>query len=238
VLIIPAIDLLHGKVVRLTQGDYNQVDTYSDDPVTIALRFQAAGAPRIHVVDLDGAKAGHSVNAAVVTAIASAVSVPLELGGGIRTMADAERWWSMGVEYVILGSLVIQDPVLAESITRRNPGRVIVGLDAHQGEVAIGGWQTGSGRQCEDVLKSIANWPLDSVIFTDIATDGTLRGPNMEALSRLLLNATHPVIASGGIGTMGHIHQLCTLPLKGCIVGKALLSGALSLADLFGEVQR
>lgn len=232
-LIIPAIDLLNGGVVRLTQGDYDQVETYADDPVTTALRFEAAGAQRIHLVDLDGAKAGHSVNAAVVTAIRAAVSVPLELGGGIRSMADAERWWSMGVEYVILGSLVIQNPVLAESIARREPGRVIVGLDAHQGEVAIVGWQSGSGRQCEDVLKSIANWPLDSVIFTDIATDGTLRGPNLEALSHVISHAAHPVIASGGVGTMGHINQLQSLPLKGCIVGKALLSGALSLAELF-----
>jgi len=232
-LIIPAIDLLNGGVVRLTQGDYGQVETYADDAVTIALRFEAAGAPRIHLVDLDGAKAGHSVNEAVVMAIRQAVSVPLELGGGIRTMADAERWWAMGIDHVILGSLVIQDPALAEAIARRAPGRVIVGLDAHDGEVAIVGWQSGSGRRCEDVLKSIANWPLESVIFTDIATDGTLRGPNLEALSGVLSHTTHPVIASGGVGTMGHLHQLQALPLKGCIVGKALLSGTLSLAELF-----
>jgi len=232
-LIIPAIDLLDGRVVRLTQGDYSQVQPYDSDPVELARQFQDAGATRIHVVDLAGAKQGEPVHVDIITAIRDKVGVEIELGGGIRSLQVAKEWVNAGVNYIILGSLVIQDPPMASLIASTFPGQVIVGLDAHDGEVAISGWESPSGQGIQSVLTGIADWPLDSVIFTDIATDGTLGGPNLDALAHVLSITPHPIIASGGVGSLEHIHQLQSLPLKGCIVGKALLSGYLSLADLF-----
>lgn len=232
-LMIPAIDLLDGRVVRLTQGDYHQVQPYEVDPVTLARQFQEAGATRIHIVDLAGAKQGLPVHTEIIKNIREQVGVEIELGGGIRSLQVAKEWVDAGVNYIILGSLVIQDPPMASLIASTFPGQVIVGLDAHDGEVAISGWESPSGQGIQSVLTGIANWPLDSVIFTDIATDGTLGGPNLDALTHVLSMTAHPVIASGGVGSMIHISQLQALPLKGCIVGKALLSGYLSLADLF-----
>lgn len=234
--VIPAIDLINGQVVRLTQGDYGQVQRYAMTPEETAKRFEDAGATRIHLVDLDGAKDGNLTNLKTIESIRKTVSCTLEVGGGIRSLESASHLVSVGIDYLILGSLLIKNFQLAESIIRRFPGKVIAGIDAKNGYVATEGWLDVEGVTAVDLVTTLNQLPIAAVIYTDIAKDGTLAGPNLEQVKQVASHSAVPVIASGGVGTMAHIEFVRALypeGVSGCIVGKAVLGGHIALDRLF-----
>jgi phosphoribosylformimino-5-aminoimidazole carboxamide ribotide isomerase len=230
-LIYPAIDLRGGRCVRLRQGDYNRETVFSDDPVAVARQWVQQGADRLHVVDLDGAKAGHPVNAEVVHGIAQ-VGVPVQLGGGIRTDADLATVFGWGVRWAVLGTKALQDPAWVRTVADRHPGRIVLGLDARDGFVATDGWLNTSSTRALDLVKLVEGCPLFAVVYTDIATDGMMGGPNYPALTELRASTALPVIASGGISSLDHARTLAASGTFGCIVGRALYDGQVRLPDL------
>ena len=237
--IIPAIDLLDGQCVRLHQGDYDQVTRFSSDPVAQALDWQRQGAERLHLVDLDGARTGQPVNDQVIKAITAALSIPVQLGGGVRTAERAEELLACGLDRVILGTVAIEQPELVDELASRHPGRVVVGIDAKDGLVATRGWIETSTVQATDLARRFATSGVAAIISTDIATDGTLAGPNLEALRAMAEASSVPVIASGGIGTLEDILSLLTiapLGVEGVIVGRALYDGTVNLAEALEAV--
>ena len=232
--IIPAIDLLDGVCVRLHQGDYDQVTRFSEDPVAQALSWQSQGATRLHLVDLDGAKRGKPINDAAVRAITAALDIPVQLGGGVRSLERAEELIACGLDRVILGTVAIEQPELVQELAQRHPGRIVVGIDANDGRVATRGWIEQSDVLATDLAKQFSTAGIAAIITTDIATDGTLAGPNLEALRTMAQCSAVPVIASGGIGCMADLLSL--LPLEppgvtGVIVGRALYDGRVDLAE-------
>jgi phosphoribosylformimino-5-aminoimidazole carboxamide ribotide isomerase len=228
---IPAIDLLNGKVVRLTQGDYAQVSHYDIDPAGLARQYSAAGASRIHVVDLDGAKAGKPVNLAAIQAIRDAVTCEIEVGGGIRDEASLQQLFEIGIDYAILGSILVKNPEFAYAQCQRFPGKILAGLDCHGDKVAIHGWCESSEHSLFDVMNALKPYPVGGIIYTDIAKDGTLSGPNIDMLALLGQKSPFPIIASGGIGNIAHVREVRQLAgVTGCIIGKAILSGDVDLA--------
>lgn len=232
--VIPAIDLLEGQCVRLHQGDYDQVTRFSSDPVAQALSWQEQGAERLHLVDLDGARTGQPVNDAVVKAITAALTIPVQLGGGVRTAERADELLACGLERVILGTAALEQPELVAQLAGRHPGRVVVGIDARNGKVATRGWIEESSTEATDLARCLSAHPIAAIISTDIATDGTLAGPNLEALRAMAEASSVPVIASGGIGNLEHLLSLLSLaPLgvEGVIVGRALYDGRVDLAE-------
>ena len=232
--IIPAIDLLDGACVRLHQGDYDQVTRFSDDPVAQALSWQEQGATRLHLVDLDGAKRGEPVNDAAVRAITAALSIPVQLGGGVRSAERADDLLRCGLDRVILGTVAIEQPDLVTDLARRHPGKVVVGIDANGGRVATRGWIEQSDVLATDLAKQFSASGIAAIITTDIATDGTLAGPNLEALREMAQASGVPVIASGGIGSMADLLSLLPLEqlgVSGVIVGRALYDGRVDLAE-------
>ena len=236
-IVIPAIDLRGGRCVRLFQGDYSKETVYSDDPAAQARKFEEAGASILHLVDLDGAKAGHPVSLDVIRAICRSVKIPCELGGGIRTIDDAKLAFDAGIERVILGTVVCENPSLAkEFIGKFGAGKVVVGIDAKNGKVAIKGWIETSGIEASELAVKLASNGVNRFIFTDIATDGALTGPNLKSVSSLCdLIPNSKVIASGGVSSSADISSLCRLGksnLEGAIVGKALYDGRATFKDL------
>ena len=232
--IIPAIDLLDGHCVRLHQGDYDQVTRFSDDPVAQALSWQRQGATRLHLVDLDGARSGNPVNDQAVKAITSALAIPVQLGGGVRTAQRAEELLACGLDRVILGTAAVEQPDLVDELAARHPGRIVVGIDARNGLVATRGWIEESDTEATALARRFCASGIAAIISTDIATDGTLSGPNLEALRAMAEASSVPVIASGGIGTLEHLLSLLSLaPLgvEGVIVGRALYDGRVELAE-------
>lgn len=231
----PAIDLRGGRCVRLYQGDYGKETVYGDDPVAQARAFAHAGAPWIHVVDLDAARSGEPVNRPVIEAIAAAVDVPVQTGGGVRTEADAEALCRAGVARVVVGTAALEQPAVVRRMAERFP--VALGLDVRGREVAVRGWEQGSGRLLADVLAEFATCGLAAVVVTQIARDGTLDGPDLVGLTEALELSEIPVIASGGVGSLDDIAALGQLEtaggrrLAGVIVGRALYEGAFSLPD-------
>lgn len=232
--IIPAIDLLGGQCVRLHQGDYDQVTRFSDDPVAQALEWQRQGASRLHLVDLDGARSGEPTNDRVVKAITSALSIPVQLGGGVRTLERAEELLAFGLDRVILGTVAVEQPQLVRLLASRHPGRIIVGIDAKQGRVATRGWIDESPLEATALAASFEGSGVAAIISTDIATDGTLAGPNLDSLRAMAQASSIPVIASGGIGNLADLLSLLSLvPLgvSGVIVGRALYDHQVDLAE-------
>jgi phosphoribosylformimino-5-aminoimidazole carboxamide ribotide isomerase len=232
--VIPAIDLLAGHCVRLHQGDYSQVTTFSEDPLTQALSWQNQGATRLHLVDLDGARQGQTVNDAAVRSITAALSIPVQLGGGVRTRERVEQLLELGLDRVILGTLAVEDPDLVWQLAERHPGRIVVGIDARGGQVATRGWLENSALHATDVARRFAGSEVAALITTDIATDGTLAGPNLEFLRAMALASSIPIIASGGVGSLSDLLSLLVLaPLgvEGVIVGRALYDGGLDLKE-------
>jgi phosphoribosylformimino-5-aminoimidazole carboxamide ribotide isomerase len=232
--IIPAIDLLEGQCVRLHQGDYGQVTRFSDDPVAQALTWQQQGARRLHLVDLDGARRGEPVNDAVVRQITAALAIPVQLGGGVRSAERAEELLACGLDRVILGTAALEDPELVRRLAARHPGRVVVGIDARDGKVATRGWLESSEVQAEQLAAAFEGSGVAALIATDIATDGTLAGPNLAFLRRMASASSLPLIASGGVGCLADL--LALLPLaglgvEGVIVGRALYDGRVDLAE-------
>ncbi len=236
----PAIDLRGGRCVRLHQGDYAQETVYGDDPVAQAMAFADAGASWIHVVDLDAARSGIPENRSVVEAIASAVSVPIQTGGGVRSREAAEVLFTSGVERVVLGTAALTDPDLVAGLAADH--RVAVGLDARSGEVATDGWIKGSGRSVLDVARSFTDLGVDAFVATDIGRDGTLEGPDLEGLEAMLSTTGVDVIASGGVGSIADVEALAALEvsgrtLSGVIVGKAIYEGRLTVGEALAAIE-
>lgn len=232
----PAIDIRGGACVRLVQGDYAREKVYGGDPLAVAKEFEADGASWIHVVDLDAARTGRPENRAVVAAIAAAVSIPVQAGGGIRDEFSAEALLGAGVSRIVLGTAALEDPGLLRRVAQRHPHRVAVGLDARHGEVAVRGWTEGSGRTLTDVLNEIEDAELGAVIVTDISRDGMLGGPDLDGLAGVLAATRHPVVASGGVGTLDDLRALALVeaggrPLAGAIVGTAIHEGVFSVRE-------
>jgi phosphoribosylformimino-5-aminoimidazole carboxamide ribotide isomerase len=232
--IIPAIDLRGGACVRLEQGDYNRETVYGSDPVAMAERWERAGAKRLHLVDLDGAKAGVPLQSAIVQKIAERVRIPVEVGGGIRNQETIRAYLENGVQWVILGSAAVRDQALLTWACLEYPGRIILGLDARNGRVAVDGWLQTTELLAVDFAKKAKDLGVAEVIYTDISRDGTLRGPNLEALEVMAKESGLSVIASGGISSIADLMRIKTmepLGVTGAIVGKALYSGGIDLGE-------
>lgn len=232
--VIPAIDLLDGKCVRLYQGDYNQAAIFNDNPVEVARQWQAEGATRLHVVDLDGAKAGKSVNLAVIEAIAKAIDIPVQVGGGLRDRTGVSRLLDTGVQRAILGTIAVENPELVTQLCSEFPNQIVVGIDARNGKVATRGWLETSEVNAIDLAQQMTKQGVAAIIYTDIHRDGTLSGPNIETLRELAESITIPVIASGGVSSLTDLFSLLSLEsvgVTGAIVGKAIYTGDLSLKE-------
>jgi phosphoribosylformimino-5-aminoimidazole carboxamide ribotide isomerase len=227
----PAIDIRGGRCVRLLQGDYDRETVYGDDPVAVAKGYEAAGAPWVHVVDLDAARSGRPENRAVVSAVAGAVGVPVQSGGGVRSEESAEALLSAGVRRVVIGTAALQDPPLVRRLAAAWPGRIAVGIDGRGGEAAVHGWTEGSGVSVLDAVTQFEDAGVAAVIVTDIGRDGTLSGPDVEGLAAVLERTSIDVIASGGVGSLDDLRRLATLPLAGVIVGKALYEGVFTVEE-------
>ena len=229
--VIPAIDLRGGRCVRLRQGDYDQETVFGDDPAAMAARWESEGATRIHLVDLDGAKAGRPVNVDAVRAILDRVTVPCQLGGGVRDEATVVAWLGAGIERVIVGTQALKDPAWFRALIEKYPGRLVLGLDARDGRVATEGWLDVSTVEATALAEQFDDLPLGAVVYTDIARDGMLEGPNLAATDALARRLTTPVIASGGVGSLEDLVRLATLPIAACIVGRALYDGRFRLSE-------
>ena len=226
--VIPAIDIRAGKCVRLLQGQADQQTVYGDDPVAMAQRWAEAGAPRLHIVDLDGAFAGQMHNFAVIQAIVQTVSIPVQLGGGLRDLEAISRALEAGVQRVVLGTSALEQWETLVAATARFPGRVCVGIDSRNGQVAVRGWQTVSEVETIAFAQRVATAGVAAIIYTDIARDGMLQGPNIPGIAALTQQVEVPIIASGGVSQLADLRQLVALePLGVCgvIVGKALYEG-------------
>ncbi len=232
----PAIDLRGGRCVRLVQGRFDAETVYSDDPVETARRWQSEGARWLHVVDLDGARLGSPQQLHIVAQIAQAVQIPIQLGGGLRTEADVQGAFAAGATRVVLGSVAIQKPEFAERIFARWGERVVLGVDAREGKVAVRGWQEQTEVDALELIRQMARRGATRAIVTDIARDGTLRGANLEMLSLLVRESGVPIIASGGVASLDDLTALKTIGVEGAIIGQALYMGKIRLRDAIEEV--
>src|SRR5512135_1484515 len=229
-LVIPAIDLMDGKVVRLSRGDFAARTIYSDHPAAFAEAFRKAGARRVHVVDLDGARAGHPVNGEAVRAIV-ATGVEVELGGGLRSLAAVEEAVAMGVAWVVLGTAAVERIDLVAQACARFPGQVVAGIDARDGEVKVAGWAQGTGLPAADVARRVAGAGVTLVEYTDVARDGMFTGVDAAGAARLQAEAGIPVVASGGVASLADVAGCRAAGLAGVIVGKALYEKRMDLAE-------
>jgi phosphoribosylformimino-5-aminoimidazole carboxamide ribotide isomerase len=229
--LIPAIDLQNGHCVRLYQGDFAQSTVYDDDPVAVARRWEAQGAQRIHVVDLDGARYGRPTNIDAVLAIVRGVSVPVQLGGGLRREEDVSGALALGVERVILGTAAVEQSDLVARLVARFGAQIVVGVDARDGKVATAGWTTTAEVWAVDLVRHMAELGVERIIYTDISRDGTLTEPNFAAMAELVQSGGPAIIASGGVAELTHVQRLATLGVEGAIVGKALYAGKFTLAE-------
>ena len=244
--LFPAVDLRGGRAVRLVQGDFDRETAYGD-PVALARSFAAAGAPWLHVVDLDAARTGEPVQRDLVLAIAAAVPVPVQTGGGVRTDADVDALLAGGVARVVLGTASLDDPDLVRRAAARHPGRVAVGLDHRRGptgrsEVAVRGWEQGSGRDLDDVVAGLTGSGVAALVVTAIDRDGTLEGPDLKGLAAVVAATDVPVVASGGVGSPADLADLAALvvevpggggtrALAGAITGRALVDGRMTVEE-------
>ncbi len=233
-IVIPAVDLKDGRCVRLSQGRMDQESVYSDDPVRMAKHWESKGAERLHVIDLNGAVNGKPVHESVIREIAKSIHIPVEVGGGIRNLETIETYLSSGIEWIILGTVAHRNRPLAEEACRRFPGRVILGIDARGGRVAIQGWKEEVTLGAIELAKEFEGLELSAIIFTDIERDGMSTGVNSEMTGALARSISIPVIASGGVSSVEEIHQLMTLEpdgVTGVIVGRALYTGQIDLEE-------
>ena len=232
----PAIDLRGGRCVRLMQGDYSRQTVYDGDPLSVAREMEADGAPWIHVVDLDAARTARPENRAAVKAIAEAVGIPVQAGGGLRDEFSAEALLGTGVTRIVMGTAAVEDPGMVRRVASRHPGRVALGIDARHGEVAVRGWTEGSGTTVIDLLDRFRGTALGAVVVTDIWRDGTMGGPDVAGLASVMAATAVPVIASGGVGTLEDLRRLVDIEvsgrrLAGVIVGKALYEGTFTVEE-------
>lgn len=240
-IVIPAIDLKEGKCVRLEQGLMERDTVYSDNPAAQALVWEAKGAEMLHIVDLDGAFAGEPKNRAAIEAIVKALKIPTQLGGGIRDLATIEAYLGMGVGRVIIGTAAHRNPELVKDACEKFPGRIVVGIDAKNGMVAVQGWAEVTGVTAIGLAKKFAGFGVAAIVYTDISRDGMMQGPNIEATKALAQAIAIPVIASGGISTLMDIENLMAVEsagISGAITGKAIYSGAIDLAEAIALTKR
>ncbi|MDB5079526.1 MAG: 1-(5-phosphoribosyl)-5-[(5-phosphoribosylamino)methylideneamino] imidazole-4-carboxamide isomerase [Chloroflexi bacterium] len=231
-LILPAIDLKDGKCVRLYQGDYSQVTVFSDDPAEFGRRWRDEGAQYLHLVDLDGAKAGKPVNLAVIDQIKQASGLPVELGGGIRDEATVVELLGRGIDRVILGTAALRDPEMSGQLCKKYGDRIAIGIDARNGLVAVEGWTETSNITAIDLAQRLVALGAERFIYTDISRDGTLTEPNYEAFAEFAAAAGKPVIASGGVARAEQVRKLADLGAEGVIIGRALYTGDVNLREL------
>jgi phosphoribosylformimino-5-aminoimidazole carboxamide ribotide isomerase len=238
--LIPAIDLLGGECVRLAQGRYDAATIYESDPATAARRFAAHAVARLHVVDLDGARAGRPVNTGAVRAIAAAVgALPVQLGGGLRDLAAVEAAFAVGVDRVVLGTAALRDPAFVRDAARQFPGQIAVGLDAKDGRVSVEGWLDTGEATVIEVARRFEDAGVAALVHTDIARDGMLTGPNLEASAQLADAVSIPVIVSGGVSSEDDLvaaARLAPRGIAGAIIGRALYTGAVDLASALKRI--
>lgn len=227
-VVFPAIDIIKGKCVRLTQGQYDKITIFSDDPVNMALQFQKAGAKYLHVVDLDGAR-GESNNRDIIGNIAKTLDIPVQTGGGIRTMTDIDEVLSLGLARVILGTSAVKNPDLVAEAVIKYGNRIVVGIDAKDGYVAIEGWEKTSSIKALELAAKMEALGVGTIIYTDINTDGMLAGPNLFAIKEMVNAVGMDVIASGGVASLKDIRKLKETGVAGVIVGKAIYTGDVDL---------
>ena len=231
-IIYPAIDIRGGRCVRLTEGRFDAETVFADDPAEMALKWAGLGAEFLHLVDLDGALAGEGRNVPVIERILQSVSIPVQLGGGIRNLETIEKLLSLGVTRLILGSAAVKNPQLVEEACKKYPGHIAVGIDAKNGDVAIEGWGQGSGVAATELAKKMAAYGVETIIYTDISRDGMLSGVNVEATAALARACGVPIIASGGVASLEDIRRVKAVEsdgVQGCIIGKAIYTGAVDL---------
>jgi phosphoribosylformimino-5-aminoimidazole carboxamide ribotide isomerase len=234
VILFPAIDLKDGKCVRLLRGDMAQATTFNDNPGDQAAKFVAAGCRWIHVVDLDGAFAGAPANETAVRAILAAATVPVQLGGGIRDESRIDAWLEAGIARVILGTVALRDPDLVRRACRTRPGKIVVGIDARAGRVAVEGWAETSDVPAVDLARKFEDAGVAAIVYTDIDRDGALAGPNVEATAALARAVRIPIIASGGVSSLDDLRALkahAAAGIAGVISGRALYDGRIDLAE-------
>ena len=227
----PAIDLRGGKCVRLQQGDYGRETVFGEDPAAMARHWVDQGAECLHLVDLDGARDGRPGNLASVEAILRAVDVPCELGGGIRSEEVIAKLLELGVERLVVGTRALKEPDWFRRTCREHPGKLVVGIDARDGRVATDGWLETSDVAAVDLARQFEGEPLAAIVYTDIATDGMLVGPNVTAMAQMQAAVDLPVVASGGITTREDVARLGAVPMAGCIIGRALYEGRMTLPE-------
>lgn len=237
-IILPAIDIKDGLCVRLYQGDYAQLTTYDTNPVQVARRWENAGASWVHIVDLDGATQGHPVNVSIIQEIRAATMLHIEIGGGIRTIEHIEQLLSLGVDRVILGTVALTNPDLLKVALKEWDERIVVGIDARNGLVAISGWRETSQVQAINLAKELETLGVKRFIYTDIARDGALVGPNLDALRSMQQATSCALIAAGGVSSLADLRALAELTIEGAIVGKALYTGAVDLQRAVQEIEQ
>lgn len=228
-IIYPAVDVREGKCVRLTQGEFNKETVYSDNPVEMALRWEKMGAQYLHVVDLDGARTGKAQNIAVISEMAVKMGIPVQLGGGIRTIEMIETILCKGIERVILGTSAVKDPELVKRAVKTFENNVVIGIDAKDGMVAIEGWEKTSEFKAIEFAKKMEDLGAKTIIYTDISRDGMLNGPNLKAMEDMVKAVKIDIIASGGVGKIEDIKNLKEVGVSGAIVGRALYTGDVDL---------
>ena len=229
--IIPAIDLKDGRCVRLYQGDFSKESVFSDDPVGMALQWEGEGAPRLHVVDLDGAASGEPRNAPVIEEIVKAVGLPVQVGGGVRELTTLKGYLDLGVQRVVLGTAAVENPAFVEEACQSYVDAVIISVDVRDGYMVTSGWTRDTEVPAMELVQRMEELGAQRFIYTDISRDGTLTEPNFEAVSRLLSLTGSPIICSGGISSIAHLVRLKELGVKGAIVGRALYTGDVVLRE-------
>lgn len=229
--VIPSVDLRNGKVVRLLQGDFDRQTDYGLSAVEQVRRFAEAGATLVHIVDLDGARAGTLMQSELIRELAGATTVPLQVGGGVRSRADIEKLLQAGVDRVVVGTAALENWGWFEATAhdRALRGRLVLALDARDGVVATRGWTASSDRLALEVAAAVRGWPLAGILYTDVAVDGTLGGPSVQRTVELAMATDVPVMASGGVGQLEHVRSLLGTPVRGVIVGRAIYEGRIDL---------
>ncbi len=227
----PAIDLRGGKCVRLRQGDYRQETVFGEDPAAMARRWVDQGAQQLHLVDLDGARSGHLANRQAIASILAVVEIPCQLGGGIRDEATIVQLLQLGLQRLVIGTQALKDPQWFREMCRKFPHRLVAGIDARGGRVATDGWLQTSSIEATELAKDLSSQPIAAIVYTDIAKDGMMEGPNLPAMAEMAAAVSLSVVASGGVTTASDVEQLAATGVAGCIIGRALYEGSLTLSE-------
>lgn len=235
--IIPAVDIRKGRCVRLYQGDFARETVFSDDPVAVAGRWEEQGAERLHLVDLDGARSGEPMNAAIIERVIKNVTIPCQVGGGIRNNDTVNRYIQAGAERVVLGTAAVSDQWLVRAACQAHPAKIVVAIDARGGKVATQGWLEMTGEKAETLMRKLVELGVPRFIYTDISRDGTLKGPNFSAIERAAKAVKEPVIASGGIAGVEHLQRLIDIGVEAAILGRAIYDGTLPLKTALQAVK-